>query len=80
VQYNDVGVLLYGGASPAVQYSNVLSNTVYDVQVHQPQSVAIPDCWWGSDPPDDGRVWDYGDDFTLGALDRTPYASGWVSW
>jgi hypothetical protein len=80
VQYNDVGVLLYGGASPAVQYSNILSNTVYDVQVQQRESAAIPDCWWGSDPPDDGTVWDTHDDFTLGALDRTPYASGWVSW
>ena len=80
VQYNDYGILLYADASPVIHYCNILSNTVYDVQMQQAESVTVPDCWWDSDPPDDDKVWDYNDDFTLGLLDRTPYATGWITW
>jgi hypothetical protein len=80
MQHNDYGVLAYANASPVIERCNVLSSTVHDIEVRQPEDVTMLDCWWGADPPDEGRVWDDGDDFTLGVLDRSPYATGWITW
>lgn len=80
VGYNDYGILLYADASPVISYCNILSSTVYDVQLQRAESVTVPDCWWGSDPPDDDKVWDDNADLTLGLLDRTSYATGWITW
>ena len=48
-----------------MQYCNILSKSIHDVQMQQAESVTVPDCWWDSDPPDDDKVWDYRDDCTL---------------
>jgi parallel beta-helix repeat protein len=80
VQYNGYGLYLYSGAQPAVQHCNVLSNTVYDVAMHQPEALSTSGCWWGSDPPDEANVWDTDDDLTLGDVLWSDYASSWVSW
>ena len=78
-QYDTYGLLMYLEASPVISYCNILSNT-WNAYMDQITSVAIPDCWWGSDPPDDALIWDYGDDFTLGLIDTTGQAAGWIDW
>jgi len=80
VQYNGVGVLLYGEASPVISYCNVLSSTLYDVQVDQARSVAMASIWWGADPPDPARVLDITFDMTRGDVDQSEWASSVVLW
>ena len=80
VQYNGIGLLMYGETSPVISYCNVFSNTLYDVRMDQGLSVALPYCWWGSDPPDEAWVWDQAEDFSLGRVDRSGQQSGWTAW
>lgn len=80
IRYNSIGVLLYYEGEPAIQTCNILDNYWYDAKMQQRRSVSIPDCWWGSHPPDDGQVYDGHDDFTLGLIYRDAYATEWIAW
>lgn len=80
LQYNDYGMVLWMDALPYITDTNVLSNTVWDVAMYQHESLSTDNCWWGSDPPDEGKVWDFDDEFTLGDVSWAYYASAWISW
>lgn len=80
IRCNTYGVLPYREGEPVIQSCNILDNYLYDVKMAQRRSVSIPGCWWGSDPPDAGNVYDYADDFTLGVVDQSGWASGWIAW
>lgn len=80
IRYNTYGVLAYYEGEPVIANCNILDNYLYDVKMGQRRGVAMPGCWWGSDPPDGGNVYDYEDDFTLGDLDQSDWASGWIAW
>ena len=80
LQYNDVGLLIYGESAPVVRASNLLDSLTWDLWVDQRAGVTVSGCWWGSDSPDDGRVWDGGDELMRGILDRSDYAGEWVGW
>jgi len=79
LQYNATGLLVYGEAAPLITASNVLSNTL-NAWVDQAADVAAPGCWWGQSPPDATWIWDHADDQSLGALDVSDAAAGWVAW
>ncbi|MBC7260723.1 MAG: hypothetical protein H5T63_01805 [Chloroflexi bacterium] len=80
VRYNSIGVLLYHEGEPAIGGCNILDNYLYDVEMRQHKDVWMPGCWWGSVPPDEQRVHDLGDDFTLGRVYRDGYAPSWIAW
>jgi len=78
--YNDIGVLMKGQAYPDIQYSNVLSSTLYNVWNDQPLDVTIPYCWWGLASPTGADIWDGGDDPRSGIVTRSNNAGAWISW
>jgi hypothetical protein len=65
---------------PLISACNVLSNTLWDVQMAQEDSITASGCWWGSPTPAADRVWDYGDDFRLGMVAQDDPAAAWVGW
>lgn len=79
-QYNGIGLLMYYDGAPSISACNVLDSVTHDAEVQQDTSVTVSGCWWGADPPDDGKVTDFYDEFTRGVLDRSYDAVGWVAW
>jgi hypothetical protein len=80
LQYNDVGLLAYGYSLPVISACNVLSNTLWDVQMAQADSVTASGCWWGDPTPPAERVWDYSDDFRLGIVSQEMPAAACLAW
>lgn len=80
LRWNGVGLLIYAESAPNVRACNVLDSSLWDVELDQRAGVTVSGCWWGSDPPDDGRVWDGADEMMRGTLDRSDYAGAWVGW
>jgi len=78
--YNDIGVLMKSQAYPDIQYSNIVTSTLYNVWNDQPLDVTIPYCWWGAASPTGADIWDGADDPRLGIVTRSDSAAGWISW
>jgi len=79
LQYNSYGLLMYSEGRPEITACNILSNT-WDVYMNQYTDIEVPGCWWGADPPDGSKIWDYLDDFTLGLVDLAGWATSWIGW
>ncbi|HUT18887.1 MAG TPA: hypothetical protein VM366_06980, partial [Anaerolineae bacterium] len=78
-QYNTYGIVPYLEGSPSISYCNILSNT-WNVYMDQISDLSMWYVWWGADPPDADLIWDYADDFTLGAADACASSTSWVAW
>lgn len=80
LRWNDVGLLVYGEGAPAVRGCNILDSRTWDAVVEQRAGVTVSECWWGLDPPEEGKVWDGADELLRGILDRSDHAGAWVGW
>lgn len=79
LQWNGTGLLGYNEGIPVLDACNVLSNT-WNAFVSSTRNVTVTNSWWGNASPDWALVWDHEDDYSLGLVITTGFASAVVSW